>query len=287
MIDLHVHTKISDNSLTALEVIKMAKEKGINYLAITDHDTTKGLNEAIEIGLEQGVTVIPGIEISAFDYKHNKRAHILGLHIKPGHGALEALCKPLAEARNSASREMVERIIQAGYNITWAEVEKYAESGTGVYKQHIMHALLDKGYCKRIYDDLYKKLFRRGNGFDSQGIAYIPIEYIDVLYAIRAVKHAGGIAVIAHPGQMDNYESIGEWAHAGLEGIEVYHPGHSYEDIRRSLNFARKYNLTVTGGSDFHGFYGEKPVEMGCVELSERCISELEKRAMKNGGLTK
>jgi predicted metal-dependent phosphoesterase TrpH len=150
---------------------------------MTDHDTTKGLKEAINLGQEFGVNIIPGIEISAYDYKRNKRAHILGLFIEPGHDALEKLCQPLVEARHLASQEMVDRIIKAGYNITWAEVEKYAEGGTGVYKQHIMHALVDKGYCDSIYCDLYKKFFKRGNNPETQGIAYIPLEYVDTVLA--------------------------------------------------------------------------------------------------------
>lgn len=284
MIDLHVHTKISDNSLKTPEVIKLAREKGVTHLAITDHDTTKGLTDAVSTGRKLGVDIIPGIEISAFDYKHNKRAHILGLFIEPGHQALEKLCRPLVEARHAASKEMVERIINAGYDITWDEVEKHAEGGTGVYKQHIMHALVDRGYCESIYCDLYRKLFRRGNGNGTQGIAYIALEYIDALDAIKAVKDAGGLAVLAHPGQLDNYGSVEEWAGAGLEGIEAYHHSHSREDVQKSLEYAEKYSLTITGGSDFHGLYGETPVELGCKELSEKCILELEGRVCKRKG---
>lgn len=275
IIDLHVHTKISDNSLTAEEVIKSAKEKGVTCFAITDHDTTKGLREAIDYGNKSGVGIIPGIEISAYDYKRNKRAHILGLYIEPGHPALDYLCASLTESRNRASREMVSRLFAAGYDITWEEVQKYAEGGNGVYKQHIMHALLDNGYCESIYCELYKKLFRRGSGNEPQGLAHIPLEYIDARAAIRAVREAGGIAVLAHPGQLNNYDAIDEWVELGLEGIEVFHPSHSKEDINMSLKYAQKCNLVITGGSDFHGFYGEIPVELGCRELEVECIQKL------------
>lgn len=284
MIDLHVHTKISDNSLTAFEVILLAREKGIEYLAITDHDTTKGLEEAADIGRKLGVHIIPGIEISAYDYKNNKRAHILGLYIKPGHNALEELCRPLTEARQQASREMVDRIIKAGYAISWTEVEKYAEGGTGVYKQHIMHALVDRGYCGDIYSPLYRTLFKRADDTGTQGIAAIPLKYIDALEAIKAVRDAGGIAVIAHPGQLGNFDAVGEWAEAGLEGIEAYHHSHTEEDMQRALELAGKYDLAVTGGSDFHGYYGETAVEPGCKELSEECIHELESRILRRRG---
>lgn len=274
MIDLHVHTNISDGSLNAIEVIRLAKSRGITHLAITDHDTTQGLQEAMILGQELGIVIVPGIEISAYDSLRQKRAHILGLFIEPGHPALDLLCTPLVQSRNQASSEMVRKIIAAGYEISWEDVQKH-EGGSGVYKQHIMHALMDKGYCESIYCDLYKKLFQRGSMTEPQGIAYIQLDYIDAHAAIAAIKEAGGIAVLAHPGQLSNFDAIDEWVELGLEGIEVFHPSHSEEDRQNALSFATKHKMIVTGGSDFHGFYGDKPAELGCVELDEKCINEL------------
>ncbi|MGE4273499.1 MAG: PHP domain-containing protein [Desulfitobacterium sp.] len=274
MIDLHVHTKTSDNSLTAEEIIKMAKDKGITHLAITDHDTTKGLNEAISWGSEYDITVIPGIEISAYDNQRKKRAHILGLNVEPGHPALDELCAPLTEKRNQVSYEVVQRLIAEGYDLSWEEVHKYA-GGTGVYKQHIMHALVDQGYCDGIYSELYKTLFHRGSSTEAPGRVYIPLTYADARLAIHAVREAGGMAALAHPGQLGNFEAIEEWVKDGLEGIEAFHPSHSKEDVALSLEYARRFNLTVTGGSDFHGFYGEKPVELGCPDLNMSSVNDL------------
>ena len=252
----------------------MAMNKGITHLAITDHDTTKGLQEAVNFGKEIGVNIVPGIEISAYDYQRNKRAHILGLFIEPGHPSLDILCAPLVQRRNQVSAEMVRRIIAAGYDISWEDVQKY-QGGTGVYKQHIMHALMDKGYCESIYCELYNKLFHRGSSTEQPGIAYIQLEYIDAQAAIMAVREAGGIAVLAHPGQFNNFDAIDEWVELGLEGIEVFHPSHN-EDVRqKSLHYAQKHQLLITGGSDFHGFYGEKPIALGCHELGEECIAAL------------
>ncbi|WP_407311176.1 PHP domain-containing protein [Desulfosporosinus sp. SB140] len=277
MIDLHVHTAISDSSLSISEVVRLAKDKGISHLAITDHDTTKGLQEAIKVGYEIGINIVPGIEISAYDYQRDKRAHILGLYIEPGHPSLNMLCAPLVQRRKQASYEMFRKIKAAGYDISWVDVQKY-EGGTGVYKQHIMHALLDKGYCGSIYDDLYKRLFQRGNTPKTQGIAYIQLEYIDARAAILAVREAGGIAILAHPGQLNNYDAIDEWVELGLGGIEVFHPSHQEDDRQKSMLYAQKHKLVITGGSDFHGFYGDKPIELGCHELGEECIDELLQR---------
>ncbi|MDQ7092546.1 PHP domain-containing protein [Desulfosporosinus sp. PR] len=280
MIDLHVHTAISDCSLSIRQVVSLAKEKGISHLAVTDHDTTQGLPEAVKAGHEIGVSIVPGIEISAYDYPREKRAHILGLYIEPGHPALDSLCRPLVQQRKQAASEMFRKVAAAGYDISWADVQKY-EGGTGVYKQHIMHALLDKGYCESIYGPLYQKLFRRGNSTQPQGTAYIQLEYIDARAAIRAIQEAGGVAVLAHPGQLGNFDAIAEWAELGLGGIEVFHPSHREDDRHKSWQYAQKYHLAMTGGSDFHGFYGEKAVELGCRELGQECLAELLSRTQR------
>lgn len=109
IIDLHCHTKISDNPFTIEDVIMQAKQKGVTHLAITDHDTTAGLERALEVGKTLGIEIIPGIEISAYDYIRGTRAHILGFYVTPGHEAIERLCQPLMEKRHAASFEMVSR----------------------------------------------------------------------------------------------------------------------------------------------------------------------------------
>ncbi len=263
MIDLHCHTNISDCSFSMEEVIRMAKQNGVEHLAITDHDTTKGLIAALEIGKLIGVNIIPGIEISAYDFARKRRAHILGLYIKPQHPAIDKLCQPLIMRRHETSKRMVDKIIAAGYNITWENVQQFAENGTGVYKQHIMHALIEKGYTDRIYSQLYKDLFSRGSETSSQGIAFMPIEYLKAEDAISAIREAGGIPVLAHPGQFQNFDAVEEWVNLGLEGIEVSHPLHNKEDEHKAKDLAKKFNLIQTGGSDFHGFYSDTNSKIG------------------------
>lgn len=251
-IDLHCHTNVSDNSFSIEEVLHIAQRNHVDHLAITDHDTTIGLHQAMNLGKSKGLDIIPGIEISAYDFLRDRRAHILGLFVKPSHPALEKLCRPLREARQAASREMVEKLIQAGYEIEWEEVSKLAEAGTGVYKQHIMHALIKKGYTSSVYGNLYKKLFSRG---ESKGVAFVPIRYLVATDAIQAIREAGGVPVLAHPGQFDNFSAVADWVRAGLEGIEVHHPLNNEQAEQKARNLADKYHLIQTGGSDFHGFY--------------------------------
>lgn len=138
VVDLHCHSKVSDNSFTTEEVIGQAKEAGVTRLAITNHDTTMGLQEASSLGERYGVEIIPGIEISAFDIKRGRRAHFLGFSVEPAHPAIEELCAPLRAARHEACWTMVEHIQEAGYNVDWEQLQAYAAGGTGVYKQHIM-----------------------------------------------------------------------------------------------------------------------------------------------------
>lgn len=276
--ELHCHTKLSDGSFTFAEVLELAVEEQIGYLAITNHDTTQGLLEMAEQGRLKGITMIPGIEISGYDFERRRRVHILGYYIEPGNKAIESLCAPLLERRHQGCRIAVDRLIAAGYNVSWDHVLKYAEGGTGVYKQHIMHALIDQGYTETIFGDLYKKLFSRGQNGEQPGIAYIPTEYVEAKEAIRVILQAGGIPVLAHPGQYRNFEAVDELVEAGLQGIEVWHPLHGREDEVKAQELAVKYNLIMTGGSDFHGFYGENDVQLGSKSPGLEVVSALKER---------
>lgn len=274
-VDLHCHTDVSDCSLSFEEILELAWREKVSYLAITNHDTTKGLEEMVVLGKGKGIEIIPGIEISAFDFNRNRRVHILGYFIEPGHSALKELCDPLLENRHRASYLMVQNLINRGYSITWEQVNKYAEGGTGVYKQHIMHALMENGYTDSIYGDLYKKLFSRGQNGQAHGIAYVPMKYIDARLAIIAIIQAGGVPVLAHPGQYKSFEAVPELVEAGLQGIEVYHPLHGTADEARAKLYAADYDLVMTGGTDFHGFYGEKEVVIGSKNPGIRAIEGL------------
>ena len=265
--DLHCHTSWSDNDQPVRSVIRLARARGVTHLAITDHDTTAGLPEAIRCGREEGITVIPGIELSAWDGKRNRRAHILGYFVEPGHPALEAVGGRLLAEREEAARQMTEKLAEAGYRIDWETVKTYAASSTTVYKQHILHALMDAGYCDSIRGALARRLFSRGDNGRPPGIAYVPVRYMAAETAIRAILDAGGVPVLAHPGQLGNFEAVEEWVGCGLMGIEAYHPSHTVAEIRRALALAERYGLGVTGGSDYHGNYGEDGEPPGTVHV--------------------
>ncbi|MFM9278323.1 PHP domain-containing protein [Paenibacillus jiagnxiensis] len=262
-VELHCHTRLSDGSFTFAEVMELAAAESVTHLAITNHDTTAGLQEMAAQGRERGIEIIPGIEISAYDFDRGRRVHILGYEIETGDSGIAELCNPLIERRHEGCRRAVKVLEQHGYDISWEQVLAYAEGGTGVYKQHIMHALIDAGYTDSIYGDLYKTLFSRGKNGEAPGLAYMPMEYVGAEQAVRAILQAGGIPVLAHPGQYDSFDILPELVACGLQGIEVLHPLHEPKDEQRAKELARKYDLIMTGGSDFHGFYGEKQVRLG------------------------
>ncbi|AZV63151.1 PHP domain-containing protein [Peribacillus frigoritolerans] len=276
-VELHCHTNVSDGSSSFEELLEVAKRESIGHLAITNHDTTMRLQEMVERGKEIGIEIIPGIEVSGYDFARGRRVHILGYFVEPGHKALEDLCNPLIEKRNAASEKMVERLIHAGYRITWEQVSKF-RGGTGVYKQHIMLALRESGYTDSIYGDLYKKIFSRGQNGEEPGIAFIPMEYVDAILAVKAIRAAGGVPVLAHPGQYGSFEIIPDLVKAGLEGIEVLHPHHGHAEEERAISYADQYNLIKTGDSDFHGDYGEKPIRLGSMSPGTECVNALKLR---------
>ncbi|WP_424237523.1 PHP domain-containing protein [Bhargavaea ginsengi] len=254
--DLHVHSRYSDGADSVREVLQRAAEAGITHLSFVDHDTTDALEEALALGEEYGVTVIPGIEISAYDFKRNRKVHMLGYNYGSDARHLRALCRPLLERRHRHTLEQAEKIRETGLRLDEEQVLAMVPEGGIVYKQHLMDLLTAQPFESADYQQLYRALFKDG------GPASGDIRYIDVFDAVRAIKADGGFAVIAHPGQLDSYGLIPELAAAGLDGIERHHPDHTSEDHERVDRLAAEFSLFTTGGSDFHGRYGT-PVELG------------------------
>ncbi len=257
--DLHIHTRYSDGSLWPREAIVAAKSRGLGFVSFVDHDTTAGTAAAVSIGLRMGVTVLPGVEISAFDFDRGRKVHILGYNYRMPATNIEAICRPIREARDANTHRQAEQISRAGYDINLDQVRAHARGPNFdptshpepvLYKQHIMLALIDSGYTDSIYSDLYRQLFK------GDGIAAHDIEYVDARDAVAAIRADGGIAVLAHPGQLDSWEIVPDLVDAGLGGIELYHGDHSPDDQSRTRELATRYELIMTGGSDDHGEYG-------------------------------
>ncbi|MGL4373071.1 MAG: PHP domain-containing protein [Turicibacter sp.] len=245
-VDLHVHTNISDSSLSTEETIKLAKERGLTHIAMTNHDTVNGLQEAIELGKKYGIIVIPGIEISAYDFKRQTKAHILGYNFDLNAPHIKKLVQVTNELRDANTKAQLQILIEAGYNLSYEDVLEKAQHSTAFYKQHLVDVLTSKGYDRK---DL-KPLFAKG------GICDRGISYVDAFKAVEAIKLDGGIAVMAHPGQSKTFELIEDLALRGLDGIEKYHPDHTEADHQLIDALLVKHKLISTTGSDFHAAYG-------------------------------
>jgi predicted metal-dependent phosphoesterase TrpH len=239
--DLHLHTTASDGTLTPSEIVILAGQKGLKTIAITDHDTTDGLKEAIQTGEKIGLTVIPGIELST-KYK-GKSVDILGYFI---HEQKELLCtlKKLRNHRINRSQLIINKFRKLGINITLQDVQKYSK-GDVIARPHIAKAIVDKGYAKEVQEvfDLY---LADGKPCAVEKMNLTPEEGIDLIHK------ANGIAVLAHPVLIKSEELVEELMELSFDGIEVWHRLHSKEDIKRYKQVAKRYNKVITGGSDYH-----------------------------------
>ncbi len=256
-IDLHLHTTHSDGSQSPADVVRLAHEAGVSALAITDHDITTGLPEAIATGQELGIEIIPGIEISS---RHGEsELHVLGYFLKWQDPQLNERLMTLRESRHRRNPKIVELLQAAGIDITYDEVRAVAGSDS-VGRPHIARVLMDKKVVTSA-----KEAFDR---FLAEGkAAYVPRDLPAPVDAIRWIKDAGGLAVLAHPTWVKTTEGTltdlaRQLKEQGLDGVEVHYSTHTPRQTRTYLSLAKQLGLLVTGGSDFHGM--TKPdIEVG------------------------
>lgn len=256
-IDLHLHTTHSDGSQSPAEVVRLAHEAGVSALAITDHDITTGLPEAIAAGQELGIEIIPGIEISS---RHGEsELHVLGYFLKWQDAQLNERLMTLRESRHRRNPKIIELLQAAGIDITYDEVRAVAGSDS-VGRPHIARVLMDKKVVTTA-----KEAFDR---FLAEGkAAYVPRDLPAPVDAIRWIKDAGGLAVLAHPTWVKTTEGTltdlaRQLKEQGLDGVEVHYSTHTPRQTRTYLSLAKQLGLLVTGGSDFHGM--TKPdIEVG------------------------
>ena len=267
--DLHCHTKLSDSSMGIDDLIVLAQKKGITTIAITDRDCQAGTVRGKIIGERRGINVIPGVEISATDTKRGVNVEIL-CYLSDSPDRLEGLCHRNIVQRKKASQLMTLKIARK-YPITPELVLKCATGATAVFEQHIMHALLECGLTDRIYGELYEELFSP----ESPENVLVKVTYPDAQEVIEAIHEAGGIAVLAHPSTDKDVEILKELASNGLDGVEVWHPENTPEQQELLINIAKKNDLLMTGGSDFHGAYNAYPIKLGEYGPDEEQVAKL------------
>ncbi len=248
-IDLHIHTTESDGTLTPSQVVRYAKEKGLKAVAITDHDTIHGNEEAIKEGISAGVEVIPGVEISV-DYSPGTM-HMLGYFITTEDPILNEKLTLLQDSRADRNPRIIEKLNKLGLSLTYDEVVQVSGGGQ-VGRPHMAQVLMKKGYTKSIKEAFDKYL---GKGAP----AYLDKFRLSAVEAITMITDAGGIPVLAHPFTLyckssDELDAlVKKLVNQGLQGLEVYYSEHDERKTSSYKLLAKRYNLAITGGSDFHG----------------------------------
>lgn len=268
-VDLHVHSTASDGVLSPSEVVSTALARGLSVLALTDHDTLSGVAEAQAAAAGTGLEVIPGAEVNSEGAWGD--LHILGYCLDPESPLLKKRLEAMRDARLGRARKMLEKLGQMGMPLDWEEVRALA-AGESVGRPHVARALLNRGYVTSI-----QAAFDRYIAND--GPAYVPRLRLTPAEVIEAIRTAGGVAVLAHPVHSSAVDLIPELVPLGLQGLEVYYPGHSQRDVQELLALCRRYGLLATGGSDFHGPGYEEGAPIGSVVVPLECVERLKDAA--------
>lgn len=267
--DLHCHTKMSDGCLSIEEIVLLAKRRGITTISVTDHDTFAGSTRAKIFGDRRGVKVLSGVEFSAADYSTKRKVHIL-CYLSDHTDRLEGLCKRTRDARRRSAVIMMQKVMTI-YPIPAEMIMRRAQGSTNIYKQHIMHALVDAGYADGFFGTVFHRLFNSKNG-----LAYMPIKYPEVHDVIEQIHEAGGVAVLAHPGLYDSCNLLKQLAADGeIDGVEVWYPRIKEGEEEQFKEIASNYNLVMTGGTDFHGLYQPDPKPLGTCTTPDEELEKL------------
>jgi predicted metal-dependent phosphoesterase TrpH len=274
-IDLHTHSTASDGTESPAEVMRRAHEAGLDVVALTDHDTLAGHDEA-RAELPSRLKLLTGMELSCM--LAGRSVHMLAYAVDPADAALAAECAAVVAARDDRARGMVERLAELGVDITWPQVAALAAGGV-VGRPHIARAMVAAGAIDRPDQAFSPEWIGAG------GRAYVSRYAPDPVAAIGLVRAAGGVAVLAHPDAVSpaerlSDEEIAGLAAAGLGGLEVDHPDHDDSGRRRLGALAAGLGLVRCGGSDDHGAL--TGYRIGCVTTAPGAFDAL--MALTSGG---
>ncbi|HAI20989.1 MAG TPA: phosphatase [Clostridiales bacterium UBA8153] len=266
--DLHVHTHASDGLLSPEAVVELATRRGLAAIAIADHDSVLGFEPARARGAQLGLRVLAAVEIST--EVNGCEIHLLG-YAMSRLDWLHALLSPLREARAVRARSMLERLSALGMPVAWERVVELAGGGV-LGRPHIARAMVERGYVRSPLE-APENYLARGRP------AYIPRHRLTPTAAVAAVRRAGGVPVLAHPGSGPSDPVIRELGRQGLRGLEVYHPCHGLGDVAHYLRLAQEHGWCVTGGSDFHGSGEGEGGDLGSCTVGVETVEELEAEA--------
>ncbi len=262
--DLHAHTAESDGTYTPVQLVREAVARGLSAVAIVDHDSVGAVACALEEAKETNCEVIPGIELTA--QQDNQEIHILGYFLDYQQAALLDELKLVRQNRVERVYKIIENLKESGIELNAQTVFDISGRGT-VGRLHIARALVKDGWVSSASEAFRKYIGDRSPAY-VLGFRFSPAE------AIKLIRDAGGVAVLAHPYILENDGLIAEFARCGLQGLEVYYPEHSQSLVNFYLDLAKKLDLLVTGGSDFHG--SAKPnIKLGAIKVPLELVEKL------------
>jgi predicted metal-dependent phosphoesterase TrpH len=242
--DLHMHTSFSDGKLTPEQLIDLSKKSGLTIISITDHDNVSAVSKAVSYGSEKGITVIPGVEISA-DID-GQEVHILGYFVDCNNQKLLDFLSNSRRLRIERNEKIVEKLNTMGSNIKFDSIITKAGEGTSIGRPHIAIELSEEGFASSYIDAFMKYI---GDGKP----AFVKKCNPPAAEVIKIISASGGLSFIAHPGKAVRDELLLKLIAEGLDGIEIVHPSHSKEDAEYFMRIAAEHFLLTSGGSDFHG----------------------------------
>ena len=266
--DLHTHTSFSDGKLSPEELLAAAKEAGLSYIAVTDHDTVDGIRHLYEQGLypSKTINIIPGIEFSCEVDEHD--VHILGYDFDIYNQDLADKITELSESRWTRFSLMMEKLQEIGYAITESDVLQIAGTSKSIGRAHVARALVKKGLTGSVHE-AFDKLLEHGQP------CYVPHYRIDPEEAVALIRNAGGVPVLAHPKLVQDDAVVERMLALDFGGVEVYYPKHDAEDTARYKAMAEQRGLLVTGGSDFHAVPQREPLELGVFTVPDELAAPL------------
>lgn len=267
LVDLHNHTTYSDGRLTPVQLMTAAKQGDLSVIAITDHDTVTGCQDIVDP--PSGLQVVCGIEFSTDD--ELSEVHILGLGIDLSSAQLLDTVQMLRKHRVRRIEKMVDKLQHLGYDLSVDDIFQSAPSIHAVGRPHVAQALVGRGYFTSVKEAFEQLLHHKGP-------AYVPHFKLSMQTAVETIHGAGGIAILAHPGLIVAASSLTAAMTSGIDGLEVFYPQHTPEQVRNFSELANEKQLFMSGGSDFHAIPGRYPIKPGVFAIPEKCVRSLLER---------
>jgi predicted metal-dependent phosphoesterase TrpH len=265
--DLHLHTTASDGRLSPPELVALAAKKRLNVIAVTDHDTISGIEAALNsVADYKGMRLVPGVEINT-DVP-GAEVHMLGYFIDFQSNNLISILDELRSSRVTRAAGMLEKLDKLGMHIEWDKLKELSRDSV-IGRPHIAQAMVEEGYVKSTIEAF-------DNYIGRNGPAYVEHKKMTPEEVVKLIREVNGIPVLAHPDNIPGLEAmLADLKDTGLTGIEVYYGTYTNDVIRRLLNLAKRFDLIVTGGSDYHAFNNERETMIGAINIPQAVIRQL------------